>query len=49
MGFYFEVNNVFIFGRVHTDITGLMVHETADEMNDKTGKIHIAESNTEAH
>jgi hypothetical protein len=28
---------MFIFGRVHTDIEGLMVEGTADELYDKTG------------
>jgi hypothetical protein len=48
-GIILQVDNVFIFGRVHTDIAGLMVDRTAEEMYDKTGNIRMAQRNTEAH
>jgi hypothetical protein len=49
LGLNFEVDNVFVFGGDHTDIAGLVVEGTADELFDKSGNVHVAERNTEAH
>jgi len=51
LDFYSEVDTVLISSRVHTDIAGLSVDGTADELYDKTHNICtcIADRNAEAH